>query len=86
MIVIMIIPMLVVKPKLHENVLALRCFISDLHHVVLCLVSYFSLFAITQALVLVLLEIIGIFLHSFVILAKGIFDRLSVGSISLFRN
>jgi hypothetical protein len=47
----MIIPMLVVDPKLPQSALAHYSFISHLQHVALCLSSYFSLLAITQTLV-----------------------------------
>jgi hypothetical protein len=66
-IIILIISMLVVKPKLSENALALYSFISHSHHIVFRLVSYFSLFAITQTLIPLLLEIKGSFTHSSVI-------------------
>jgi hypothetical protein len=86
----MIIPILVVKLKLDENALALCSFISHPHHVVLCLVSYFSSFAITQTLISPLLEIKGSFTYSLVILdrilSSNAAGRLSVGSISLFQN
>jgi hypothetical protein len=62
---ILIISMLVVEPKLPENALALCSFISHLHHVVLYLISYFSLFAITQTLVPLSLEIKGSFTKFF---------------------
>jgi hypothetical protein len=59
----MIIPMLVVDPKLPKNVLAHFSFISHLHHVALCLSSYFILLAITQTLVSLSLGIKGILAH-----------------------
>jgi hypothetical protein len=71
----MIIPMLVAKPRLPENALAYCSFIRHLHRVALCLSSYFSLLAITQTLVSLLLGIKGSLAHSFVILAKSIFNR-----------
>jgi hypothetical protein len=74
-ILILIIPMLVVKPKLLEAALAVCNFISLSHRIILCFVSYFSLFAITQTLISLSLEIKGSFMHSLVILAKSIFDH-----------
>jgi hypothetical protein len=67
--------MLVVDPKLPENALALCCFNSHLHCVALYLFSYFSLLAITQTFVLLSLGIKGCPTHSFVILAKSIFNH-----------
>jgi hypothetical protein len=67
--------MLVVESKLPENTLAICSFISHLHYTFIYLVSYFSLFAITQTLIPLLLETKGSFMHSFVILTKSIFDR-----------
>jgi hypothetical protein len=73
-ILILIIPMLVVKPKLHENALALCSFISYSHYVVLCLVSYFSLLLLKNSFHFCLKPKVA--LHIFlVILAKSIFDR-----------
>jgi hypothetical protein len=67
--------MLVVDPKLLQNDLVFCSFISHLHHVALCLFSYFSVLAITHTLVSLSLGIKGSLAHSFVILAKSIFDR-----------
>jgi hypothetical protein len=64
--------MLVVDPKLPEKSSALSSFISHLHYVALYLIS---LFATTQTLVSLSLEIKGSLARSFVILAKCIFDR-----------
>jgi hypothetical protein len=86
---IMIIHMLVVDPKLHENTLSHCSFISHLHRVALYLSSYFSFLAIIQTPVSLLLGIKGSLVHSFVILARASSiapGRLSVGSISLFQN
>jgi hypothetical protein len=72
----MIIPMLVVDPKLPENALAHCNFIIYLHRVALHLSIYSSLVAITQTIVSLSLGTKGSLVHSFVIIAKSIFNRI----------